>query len=207
MPGRVRLEQVSHPARAYLTVTHVSLDTLRVPTLERGLEPTIWGVMRFKKLRQLALVMTMPLLLADAAHAASDPGDSQIAEVQATLAEQLREVPGGTVEGNRILYADGSYFAAVEAGTLSIGQCDSGYFCGWAQSNYTGSFFAVSGAGVTRNLTWSTRSYRNRRTTTAKLFNNSGTASTCFAVNETRATVGSAYHSPAKVRLTTKGSC
>ncbi|WP_235737450.1 peptidase inhibitor family I36 protein [Nocardioides alcanivorans] len=162
---------------------------------------------RFKKLRRLASLITMSILLAGPAHAASDATDSQVAEVQATLGEQLREVPGGTVEGNRILYADGSYFAAVEAGTLSIGQCDSGYFCGWAQSNYTGSFFAVSGSAVTRNLTWSTRSYRNRRSTTAKLFNNGGTTSTCFAANESRATIGSTYHSPAKVRLTAKGSC
>ncbi len=157
----------------------------------------------------MALVVLLaglvPLLVP--AGASGEVEEKPSAGVQQILADESERVPGGVVEGDRIVYPDGSYFVAVEVGTLSISQCDSGYFCGWAQSNYSGSFFAVSGSAVTKHLSWSTRSYRNRRSTTAKLFNNAGTASTCFAPNESRATIGSGYYTPAKVRLTVNASC
>lgn len=160
----------------------------------------------FRRLHVVLALIASFALLAAPAHA-TEPGGPGDPEIEALLLEQLEAVPGGVVEGNRVVYPDGSYFAAVDADTYSIGQCDSGYFCGWARDSYNGSFFAVSGSGVTKSLTWSTRSYRNRRSTIAKLFNSAGTASTCFAAGESRATIGSAYHTPAKVRLAASGSC
>lgn len=149
--------------------------------------------------------MVSTLLLAGTAPSAALEDASTVA-VDRLLAAQLERVPDGTVVGNRVVYADGSYFAAVEDGTYSISQCDSGYFCGWAQSNFSGSFFAVTGSGA-KALSWSTRSYRNHRSTVARLQNNGGTASTCFEPDESRATIGSSYYTPPQVTLGSSSTC
>jgi hypothetical protein len=152
----------------------------------------------------LALIVSTLLLAGIAPSAAS--ADSSTVGVDGLLAAQLQRDPGGTVVGNRVVYADGSYFAAFDNGTYSISQCDSGYFCGWAQSSFSGSFFAVTGSGA-KVLSWSTRSYWNHRSTVARLQNNGGTASTCFEPGESRATISSSYYNPPQVTLGTSSSC
>lgn len=99
-------------------------------------------------------------------------------EVTAILRAELATDPSGVVAGAAISYPDGSVFVAVAVGERSISQCQAGQFCGWASANYTGSFHATSGTGVTKTLTWSAKSYRNNRTQAARLYNSGGTAST-----------------------------
>lgn len=153
------------------------------------------------------LAIVLALTVVPAASAATDTDTGLSEEAAGALAAQAAEMPGGIVEGNTITYPDGSYFVALDAETFSLSECSSGYFCGWAQSNFSGSFFAVSGSGVTKSLSWSTRSYWNRRSAIARLYNNTATASTCFAVNESRATIDSSYYAPDKVTLSTSTSC
>src|SRR5690242_10061102 len=50
--------------------------------------------------------------------------------------------------GNRTFYADGTVEVEVEAGTLSLSQCESGQFCVWSQANYLGSFRYKTGTGA-----------------------------------------------------------
>lgn len=157
-----------------------------------------------RRLTGLALIASSLLLAGPTPPAASQDGSARI--VQGLLDEQLRRDPGGTVVGNRVVYPDGSYFAAFDDGTYSISQCDSGYFCGWAQASFTGSFFAVTGSGV-KTLSWSTHSYRNNRSAVARLQNNGGTASTCFEPGESRATISSSFYNPPQVTLGTSSSC
>lgn len=158
----------------------------------------------------IAAVATVALLLStDTAWADSPPSDDVgvSAEIEQILADQLRTQPGGTVVGNTIRYEDDLTFVAVEVGVMSASQCASGKFCGWALANYSGSFFSTSGSGVIRSLSWSARSYRNHRSKAARLYNNAGTGSTCFAAETSRPTISSSYYSPAKVHLSSTTSC
>lgn len=134
-------------------------------------------------------------------------GDSAAPTIASTLAAELQARPGGSVVGNEIHYDDGTVFVAVEDGVLSIGQCTSGRFCGWAQSNYSGSFHYTTGTGTTKSLSWAARSYRNNRAQGARLYDSAGSASTCFTPGQSRPTIGSTYYSPSKVKLSSSTSC
>ncbi len=150
----------------------------------------------------MTLIVCLSVAPASAEESEGLPGG-----VLAALRAELLAHPSGTVDGSTILYPDGTTFVAVEAGELSISQCPAGQFCGWANASYTGSFHATSGTGVTRTLTWSAKSYRNNRSQAARLYGSGGTVSTCFAPGEARATIGSSYHTPAKVVLSATMSC
>lgn len=128
-------------------------------------------------------------------------------EIGRILVQELQRHPGGIIVGNEIHYADGDVFVAVEMGVYSLSQCGSGKFCGWALSNYTGSFYSTSGSGVTKNLSWNARSYSNNRSQGARLYNSSGSASVCFSPGQDRPTIASAYYNPSKVKLSSTSSC
>ncbi|WP_408898463.1 peptidase inhibitor family I36 protein [Nocardioides sp. R1-1] len=128
-------------------------------------------------------------------------------EVARLLSAELERHPGGVVRGNEIRYSTGETFVAVEAGTFSLSQCTSGRFCGWAQSNYSGSFYYTTGTGVTKTLSWTARSYSNNRAQGARLYDSTGSSSVCFTPGQDRATIGSSYYSPDKVFLSSTASC
>lgn len=155
-----------------------------------------------------AVVALMLGLSAHPARAEPESNDDDLSpEIQQILAEQLEAHPGGTVVGNVIYYQDDLAFVAVEAGVMSLSQCTSGKFCGWQLEDYRGSFYWKSGSGVTRNLNWSARSYSNNRANAARLYNTGATASTCFGAHTNRRTIGTSYHSPDKVYLSSTTSC
>lgn len=147
------------------------------------------------------------MFAAQSATSSAQASEDQVSsEVASIIDAQLEANPGGIVVGNEIHYGDGLTFVAVEAGTLSLSQCASGRFCGWAQSNYSGSFYSTSGTGV-KTLSWTARSYANKRSSVSHLYNSAGSASTCFAPGQGRATIGSTYYSPSKVNLSSATSC
>jgi len=90
---------------------------------------------------------------------------------------------------------------------MSLSQCNSGYFCGWSSTDFTGTFHQIAGVGQTKTLSWSTKSYRNNRGQGVKLYNAAGTAYLCFAPWETRSSVPSAYQAPSKIYLSNTVSC
>lgn len=136
---------------------------------------------------------------------ADEVGDDSLS-IQQIIVDQLSERPGGTVVGNEIRYDDGVTFVAVLPGTDALSQCGSGRFCGWANANYLGSFYSVSGSG-TLALTWTARSYSNNRSGIAHLYNTSATASLCFTPGQDRTTVAASYYTPSKVSLTSGTGC
>lgn len=158
---------------------------------------------------RLVAVVTALMLGLIAHPARADPGhnDEVTPEIEQILAEQLAAHPGGTVVGNAIYYEDDLTFVAVEADVMSLSQCTSGKFCGWGLESFQGSFYSTSGSGVTRNLNWQAKSYSNNRARAARLYNNAGTGSTCFNPRANRSSIGSAYHSPEKVYLSSTTSC
>lgn len=94
----------------------------------------------------------------------------------------------------------------VLVGPLSLSQCSAPRFCLWSSTNYTGSFASVIGTG-THPLSVSARSVWNNRSGVARLYNNSGTASICYAPGAMQSSLPSAYHSPSKVVLSISSSC
>lgn len=132
---------------------------------------------------------------------------SSSGEVAQILRAEMDRRPGGIVTGNEIHFPSGETFVAVESGTLSLSQCTSGRFCGWAQSNYSGSFYYTSGTGVTRSLSWNARSYSNNRSQAARLYDSTGSSSLCFTPGQDRATVASNYYLPTKVHLLSSTGC
>ena len=157
-------------------------------------------------LRRLLVVLTviaMSVLVRPGAVRASEISP----EVSSIISDELVANPGGVPEGNKIHYGDDLTFVAVEAGTLSLAQCPSGSFCGWSQSNFSGSFYSTTGSAVTKTLSWTARSYANKRSQASRLYNSSASASTCFAPGRTRATIKSTYYAPSKVYLSAVTSC
>lgn len=133
------------------------------------------------------------------------------ADVPASLEEVaqafLETHPGGVRDGNEVLYPDGSGFVAVDVGVTSIGQCSSNKFCMWSNANYAGSFKYVTGSGVTKKLSGTTKSFWNNRSKAARLYNNAGTSSTCHSAGVKKASLAIAYQAPAKVTLSSGTSC
>lgn len=127
----------------------------------------------------------------------------------AELAQQfLAAHPGGVVvTENHVRYVDGSGFVGVEVGSFSLSQCSASKLCMWSSANYTGSFTYVSGSGTTKTLTTTVRSFWNNRPQAARLYNNAGTSSTCYAPGGKVASVAVAYQTPAKVYLSSGVSC
>lgn len=169
-------------------------------------------VLSMKRFRQVVAVSAVAASLISVsspvlAHPATPAARSSPDDLSAVLADELDRHPGGTVSGNEIRYPTGETFVAVEAGTFSLSQCTSGRFCGWAQSNYSGSFYYTTGSGVTKALTWTARSYSNNRSQGARLYDSAGTSSVCFTPGQDRATIGSTYYNPDKVYLSSTASC
>ena len=77
----------------------------------------------------------------------------------------------------------------------------------WSNDNYAGSFKYVTGSGVTKTLTGTTRSFWNNRTKAARLYNNAGSSSTCYSAGTKKATLAAAYQAPSKVYLSSGTSC
>jgi hypothetical protein len=153
--------------------------------------------------------MAVTLISTPAAVAVHRTVDSESGSAQ-TAAEALdaqQEKTPGRVVGNRIYYPDGEVFVAVDAGTLSIGQCSSGQLCLWSFSNYSGSFSYKTGSGVTRTISTSVGSFYNNRSNAARLYSNTGASSVCYGPGAQLASVSSSYNSPAKVYLSATSSC
>lgn len=113
---------------------------------------------------------------------------------------------GGEVAAE-VAYPDGSGFVAVDVTVMSISQCGSGRFCRWTSPSYAGSFKCVTGSGVTKTLGSSVKSFWNNLSQDARLYNNSGSASTCYAAGTKKASLTTAYQTPAKVYLSPGTSC
>lgn len=121
------------------------------------------------------------------------------------LASELQRDPVGIVVGNRIYRPDGSVFVAMDAGTFSLSQCDSGQWCMWTETYYTGSFSYRTGSGVTYYLSGTVRSVWNNRSRAARLYSNSGASSTCYSADARSSSLSSSYTSPSKVYLSSGG--
>ncbi|MCW2794000.1 MAG: hypothetical protein JWO76_3098 [Nocardioides sp.] len=123
------------------------------------------------------------------------------------LAAQARRVPGGHVVGNRIYYPHGVVFVAEDAAALSVSQCESGEFCVWSYTGYTGSFIYKTGTDVTRAIETSVGSFYNNRARAARLYTNTGASSTCYDAQTKRAGVTASYGAAEKVYLSDTTSC
>lgn len=123
------------------------------------------------------------------------------------LAAEIARDPRGEVIGNTIVRPDGTVFVAVDSDVYSLSQCSSGRFCVWAQTNFTGSFQSKSGSGVTRNLTGTTKSAWNNRGKAARLYNNTESASTCYAPGDQDSSLPASYHAASKVYLASGSAC
>ena len=137
-----------------------------------------------------------------------------------TASEFLAGNPGGRLVGDgEVVYPDGSGFvAAAGSGLISVGggggnvlystsQCGSSQFCMWSNENYAGSYVYVTGSGVTKALTGKVKSFWNNRAHAARLYNNSGTASTCYAAGAKKAAVDVGYQTASKVYLSSGTTC
>lgn len=161
-------------------------------------------------LRRFTLTLSASILFAwvfisnQAAHASVAESAAEAPTPAAGSAEEyLQQHPGGViVGGNEVVYPDGSGYVSLDVGEFSITQCSGGKFCMWTSANYSGSFTYVTGSGVTKTLTGTVKSFwNNRGSKAARLYNNAGTASTCYAAGAKKASVAIAYQSPAKVYL------
>lgn len=123
------------------------------------------------------------------------------------LAAEIARDPRGEVIGNTIVRRDGTVFVAVDSDVYSLSQCTSGRFCLWARTNFTGSFQSKSGSGVTRNLSGTTKSAWNNRGKAARLYNNTESASTCYAPGDQDSSLSSSYQAASKVYLASGSSC
>ncbi|MDR7255083.1 hypothetical protein J2X46_004085 [Nocardioides sp. BE266] len=141
--------------------------------------------------------------------AEANAGDHGVvsAGIEKLIEAQLAIQPGGTVVDNEVLYPGGAVLVVVEEGVRSLSQCGPGKFCGWAQSNYSGSFYSTSGSDVMKDLGWTARSYANNRRHAARLYSSSGTGSVCFAPGEDRPTIGSSFYRPSRVYLSNLARC
>lgn len=151
---------------------------------------------------------TLLVLLGTAGQAMASmeaPADPSSAE--SALAAQLDATEGGVVDGNRIRYPDGTVFVAVDDHAMSLAQCSGGQFCLWSSSGFQGSFTYKTGTYVTRNISGAVGSFWNNRSGVARLYSNTGTASTCYENGVQRSSVSSSYSSAAKVYLAGGSSC
>lgn len=166
---------------------------------------------RLLRVSQLIAAAAFALLLAagparsETTGVAHDAAPPILATAEQALALELLRDPVGVVVGNRILRPDGSVFVAVDAGTLSLSQCQSGQWCMWTETFYTGSFTYRTGSGVTHTLTGTVRSVWNNRGHAARLYSNTGASSTCYAAGARSSSLSSSYVSPAKVYLSSGG--
>ena len=158
----------------------------------------------------LILLMTFSLLMT-LCPSASATGAAVLAESDnpsPAALEFLRKHPGGALVGhNEVADADGTGFVAIEVGTMSVSQCGSGRFCTWSSPSYTGSFTYTTGTNVTRTLGRSVKSFWNNRSQAARLYNNAGSASTCYAAGTKKSSLAVAYQTPAKVYLSAGTAC
>ncbi|MFT4286906.1 peptidase inhibitor family I36 protein [Nocardioides sp.] len=187
MLDRGRHEPIGHRNRTRMTTRNARPGRLRPALLIAGFVGLL-----------LTVLPTAPVLATAAA------GESTA--IEQIIVEELAQHPGGGVVGNEIRYDDGLVFVAVLPGTNALSQCPSGRFCGWSNTNFQGSFYSVTGSGLTA-LAWTALSYSNNRATIARLRNSSDTAGICFAPGEARASVEPAYYNPSKVRLAAATSC
>jgi hypothetical protein len=86
------------------------------------------------------------------------------------LVAQLTNDSTGNVIGHRIFYPDGTVFVAEDAAARSQKDCDSGQFCVWSSTGYTGSFRYRTGTG-SKSLGGSVGSLWNNRSTVAPVTN------------------------------------
>ncbi len=103
--------------------------------------------------------------------------------------------------------SEGWTFVSVEAGTDSLSQCDTGQFCIWSSTGYTGSFIYKTGQGVTRAIDGSVGSFYNNRARAARLYSDRGGSSICYRAEEMRASVSASYNSAEKVYLSASTTC
>lgn len=156
----------------------------------------------------IALAATFLMLVGSTGQAlASSDSRPAPSSAEAALAKQLDTTDGGVVVANRIYYPDGSVFVAVDASTMSLGQCSGGQFCIWTQPSYQGSFIYKTGSGVTRYISGTVGSFWNNRSSVARLYSNTGYSSTCYEDGAMRASVSSGYSSASKVYLAIGTSC
>lgn len=154
-----------------------------------------------------SLAVSFVLVLLTAVPAAARPADGG-PSTQELAVQYLAGHPGGILVGDhQVAYSDGSGFVAVTDGTDSLSQCGSSQFCMWTAASYTGSFSYVTGNGVSRTLSGTVKSFYNNRSYSAALYNNAGTASTCYAAGAMRSSLSTSYQSPAKVYLYASNPC
>ena len=164
------------------------------------------GQLQGMKLIRLALAVALTVLVSSmtAVSAAADEPSTPTPAV----VEFLEQHPGGVLLSRyEVVYPDGSGFVDIEVGVYSLSQCASNRFCMWSSTNYTGAFTYVTGSGVTKALTGTVKSLWNNRTKAARLYNNAGKASTCYAAGAKKASVAVGYQAPAKVYLSSTTSC
>ena len=100
--------------------------------------------------------------------------------------------------------------AAAQSGGVkpaAVSQCPSNQFCMWNKSDYQGTVSSSSGAGVTKNLGTTVKSFWNNRSKAVRLYNTAGSASTCYAAGVKKGSLSTAYQKPAKVTLLSGTSC
>lgn len=158
--------------------------------------------------RCILVVLTLVVTLLGAPAKAVSPAPSApgVLTAKDALAAQLKRDPGGKVVRNKIYYGH-RVFVAVDAGTLSLGQCGSGQFCIWSSTTYTGSFIYKTGQDVTRSIQTTVGSFYNNRGHAARLYSNTGASSICYGANDKKASVSASYNAADKVFLSSTTSC
>lgn len=108
--------------------------------------------------------------------------------------------------GNRTFYSDGTVEVEIAAGTMSLSECRPGQFCVWSHANYQGSFRYRTRTG-SKTLGGTVGSFWNNRSTVARLYNNTGSSSTCYENGVRKATVSASYSSAETVSLSSSANC
>lgn len=123
-------------------------------------------------------------------------------------AATLDDVPaaGSLTIGNRTYLEDGTVEVEVPSGTLSLSQCESGWFCVWSQPSYTGSFRYKTGTG-SKTLGGTVGSFWNNRPAIARLYTNTASTSTCYENGVKKASVSASYSSADQVTLGSSLDC
>ncbi|MFL6060662.1 MAG: peptidase inhibitor family I36 protein [Marmoricola sp.] len=163
-------------------------------------------------MRRIAATLAVAVAAASAVLAGTGSSTASVPQAQASpsiaslVAAQLARRPGGTVVGGTVRYDDGSTFVAKPALGIGTYDCKPGNFCGWYNTNYSGSMYTASGTG-TKAWGFTTRSYYNHRTTAARLPTNSGALSTCFTSGHMVGSALSTYQLPQHVYLYSTTRC
>jgi hypothetical protein len=160
-------------------------------------------------MRKKLAPLVISLFLCSTAFGAGAPSALASSSGTPTRADDVAAVHAlaNLTDGNKIYLPDGWVVVVVDAEVMSLGECPSGAFCMWPESNFHGSLSYRIGNTVTHQLNLMVRSVRNNRSGIARLYSNTGTTQTCYPPGASQSSVSSSYNQPAKVTLSSSAAC